>query len=106
MLQGIIIRGTTPEHKFDIPYPQELIKDIRVTYGQRGSSLFTKTLKECTLGDEELKVPLTQEDTFKFVANRPVHIEIRILFTDGNVVRTEDPIRLRVIDTMDTEVMQ
>jgi hypothetical protein len=33
MLQGIIIRGTTPTHEFDLPYPETEIADLRVTYG-------------------------------------------------------------------------
>jgi hypothetical protein len=33
MLQGSIIRGTTPLHSFELLYPIEIIDDIRVIYG-------------------------------------------------------------------------
>ena len=33
MLDGTIIRGTTPEHEFELPYPIELVSDFRVVYG-------------------------------------------------------------------------
>jgi hypothetical protein len=33
MLNGVIIRGTNPEHEFELPYSLELIKNIRVIYG-------------------------------------------------------------------------
>lgn len=105
MLQGVVIRGTTPEHKFEIPYDVSLVKNIRVTYGQNGTVHFTKTLSECKLENGELSVQLTQEETFQFIASKKLNIEIRILLTNNKVVRTEDPIVLKVIDTIDTEVM-
>jgi hypothetical protein len=59
MLQGIIIRGTTPEHEFDLPYPLELVSDVRVTYGQGGKSIFTKAKEDCTLSEGKISVLLT-----------------------------------------------
>jgi hypothetical protein len=59
MLQGIIIRGTTPEHEFDLPYPLELVSDVRVTYGQGGKPIFTKTREDCTLSAGKISVLLT-----------------------------------------------
>jgi hypothetical protein len=32
MIDGIVIRGTTPIHEFEIPYPIEIVKNIRITY--------------------------------------------------------------------------
>jgi hypothetical protein len=42
MIQGIIIRGTTPQHDFELPYTLDLIKDLRITYAQNGTAIFTK----------------------------------------------------------------
>lgn len=105
MLQGAIIRGTTPEHEFDLPYPVEMVQDIHVTYGQKGKPVFTKTIKDCTITEGKIAVSLTQEDTFLFIPNKNLCVEVRIKLSNGKVVRTEDPIVLRVIDTMDEEVM-
>lgn len=105
MLQGIVIRGTTPLHEFELPFPLEIIKDIRVIYGQNNKPLFIKTKNECSLQEGKFSVRLTQEDTFSLNARKKLYIEIRIKATDGQVLRTEDPIILRVLDTMDEEVM-
>jgi hypothetical protein len=47
MLDGFVIRGTTPTHDFDLPYAKELINDIRITYGQGGKPILTKTKSSC-----------------------------------------------------------
>lgn len=106
MLQGIIIRGTTPTHDFDLPYPIELIKDLRLTYGQGGKTVFVKTKEECVLEKGKISVLLTQEETFSLNPRKNLDIEIRVQLTNNQVVRTEDPITLRVIDTMNEEVME
>ena len=105
MLQGTIIRGTTPKHDFDLPYPVELIKDLRISYGQNNKSICTKTKNQCTFEKNSLSVQLTQEETFLFKPKKNVYIEIRIKLFDGQIVQTEDPIILRVLDTLNEEVM-
>ena len=105
MLQGIIIRGTTPTHEFELPYPKEMVEDIRVIYGQNDKALFTKNLDECQISDGKIAVSLIQEETFLFVPRKPVQIEVRIKLTNGKVVRTEDPIVLKVINSMSDEVI-
>ena len=105
MLQGTIIRGTTPKHDFGLPYPTELIKDIRVTYGQNNKAIFTKTKDECIFGKDMFSIALSQEETFLLKPNKNLHIEIRIKLFDNQIVRTEDPIVLRVLDTMNEEVL-
>ena len=52
MLDGFVIRGTTPEHEFELPYSKEIISDIRITYGQGKKALFTKTLQDCQIRDK------------------------------------------------------
>jgi hypothetical protein len=107
MLQGTVIRGTTPAHDFNLTYPKSVISDVRITYGQKKKSLFTKTLDQIEVSDNGIAtVVLTQEETLLFTPTKTLDIEVRILFKDGTVVRTEEPISLRVIDTMDQEVME
>lgn len=106
MLHGYIIRGTTPTHEFGIPYNQDIIRDIRVTYGQNNKALFTKDINDCKIENGKVSVSLIQEETFLFVPNKKVTVEIRVLTMDGDVVRNEDPITLRVIDSMNDEVLE
>lgn len=105
MIQGIVICGTTPTHDFELPYPVELIKDIRIIYGQNEKAIITKTLKDCTFAENSCSVQLSQEDTFAFTPNKKLFVEIRILTTDGQVSGTEEPVLLKVLGSMDTEVM-
>ena len=106
MLQGTIIRGTTPKHDFGLPYPIELIKDIRLAYVQNKKVVFVKQKNECTRQDGTLSIVLTQEETLSFAPNKIVGIEIRIKLYDGQVVRNEEPVCLRVVNTYDEEVMK
>lgn len=106
MLQGTIIRGTTPKHEFELSYPQEFVKDVRVSYGQNNQSVLTKTLAECKLMGNVLSIDLTQEETFLFSPEKRVAIEIRVQLIDGAVIRNEEPIELRVLDTLNGEVFE
>lgn len=105
MLQGTIIRGTTPTHDFELPYPQDFVKDVRLTYGQNGKEIFSKVLKDCSFENGVLSVKLTQEDTFSFLPKGNVFIEMRVLLSDGGVIRNEDSIELRMMDSMNREVL-
>ena len=106
MLQGTVVRGTTPTHDFELSYPAEFVKDVRVSYGQDNQSVITKTLTECRLEDNVLSIDLTQEETFLFSPSKRIAIEIRVQLIDGTVIRNEDPIELRVIDTLNEEVFK
>lgn len=106
MLDGFVIRGTTPEHEFELPYSKEIISDIRITYGQGKKALFTKTLQDCKIRDKQIVVALQQEETFLFSARKLLNIEIRIKLINDTIVRNEEPIVLRVIDSMDEEVIE
>lgn len=106
MLQGSVIRGTTPLHSFELPYPIEIIDDIRVIYGQGKQLLFTKTKSDCVIENNEIQILLSQEETLMFTSFQNVFIEIKIKLKNGKVVRNEEPILLRVIDTIDVEVFE
>lgn len=105
MIDGILIRGTTPTHEFEIPYPIEIIKNIRITYAQNRGVSFTKTKPDCILTEGKAEVSLTQEETYSFEPNKPIMVELRIQLTNNKVLRSEEPIILRVVDSLDSEVM-
>ena len=105
MIHGTVVRGTTPMHSFELPYPKTTIKDIRIIYGQSGRQLFVKTINDCIFEDNSVLVSLSQEDTFLFVSNKRVNIEIKLIMTDGTIIGTEEPIVLKVINSMSDEVI-
>jgi hypothetical protein len=82
-----------------------MVEDVRVVYGQGGKALFTKNLDECEISEGKITVSLIQEETFLFVPNKHLNIEVRIKLTNGKVVRTEEPVVLKVIDSMSDEVI-
>jgi hypothetical protein len=91
-------------HSFELPYPKELISGIRIIYGQGKDSLFVKTEDDCVITEEEISLTLSQDETLLFNANKKLYIEIKIKLATGEIVRNEEPIVLRVIDTMEEEV--
>ena len=105
MIQGTIIRGTTPTHEFELPYPLDLIEDIRIIYGQNKKALFSKSSDQCEITEGKAAVTLMQEETFLFSPNKKLEIELWVKMKDGKVARTEEPILLRVIDSMSDGVM-
>jgi hypothetical protein len=105
MLQGMVIRGTTPKHEFDLPYPLETVKDLRITYGQGKKIIFVKDINDCTVTEGKITLYLTQEETLSFIPNKRLYIEVRIQLIDNQIVQAEEPIALRVVDTMNEEVI-
>lgn len=113
MLDGIIVRGTNPEHEFELPYPFELIESICIIYGQGAKPILKKNWKKeegdsdtCRLKENKVYVLLSQEDTYLVSPSKTLDIEIRIKLTNGKIIRSDEMITLRVIDTMDNEVMK
>lgn len=106
MIDGVLIRGTTPSHEFELPYPAELVKDVRITYGQNNKAIITKNKNECNINNNIFEVTLSQEETLLFVPKKHVEVEIRAVMFDGRVVRSEEPITLRVLDSMNVEVLE
>ena len=104
MVQGVIIRGTTPIQEFTLTQPIELISDVRIIYGQKGKALFTKTLADCVIVDKKIQVPLLQEETLLLNPNKLLYVEIVIKLIDEQIIGSESPFAYRVINSMNTEV--
>jgi hypothetical protein len=106
MIQGVIIRGTTPELEFDFPYSTETVSNVRVIYGQHGRQLFIKLSKDCSFSENKIKTRLTQEETYLMRPNQIVEVEIRVKLRDNQIVRCGEVSRYQVSDSMDTEIME
>lgn len=104
MIQGTVIRGTTPVHKFELTQPQDGLQDIKIIYGQKGKALFSKTLSDCKIVDNKIQVSLMQEETLLLNPNKLLEVEIIFILKDGQVIGSATPYTYRVIHSMNEEI--
>lgn len=85
--------GTTPTHTFTIPFNKSAIADVEITYQQREKTILQKYLADCELYETdsnscEIKLTLTQEETFLF-AEPSFAAQIRVLDNNGVVTASD-----------------
>lgn len=85
----LIARGCTCENFFSIPYEQDEIAAIFITYQQRGITKVEKTIDDCTFTAGKVRVSLSQEDTLKFDDDAIIRIQIRIRLNNGIVTKSQ-----------------
>lgn len=63
-------RGTTPTHRFILPFdiPEDAI--VRVVYAQCDKVLIEKDISQCSIDKNIITVKLTDSDTLKFNCKR------------------------------------
>ena len=105
MIQGIITQGTTPKHEFTLPFDIAQIKDLRISYGQKGKEILVKQKKDCECEGTTVKVRLTQQDTLLFSTHSLVDVQIKVLTTEKILHINEDDIQLRVRGALNDEVL-
>lgn len=78
-------RGTTPTLEFVLPIECAKIDYVSIAFAQeqgrysRESALvLEKTLADCTANGNTLSLPLSELDTLRLDASRPVEIQLRI----------------------------
>lgn len=76
-------RGTTPSHVFHVNTDLRDASVLFITYKQNNQVVLEKTLEDCQIGEEEIRVSLSQEETLGFKAGVGVDIQIRAGFSDG-----------------------
>lgn len=96
-------RASTTKHYFNIPFPAEDIRAIKLTYAQNGSKILSKTMDDLTQEAGFWKIILTQEETNKFIAGWASG-QLRVLLQDGRSIPSVE-FRFRVWDVLDDEVM-
>lgn len=78
-----MIRGTTPILNFTLPFEVSELSEYWITISQRYENIkIDKTSEDCTASGSEITLELTQEDTLKLIAGKPVYIQIRALTTE------------------------
>lgn len=99
-----MINGTTPRHVFNLPVEAESIEEIRITYSQNNKVLLAKKKKDCEISGKKVKCYLSQQETFIFSSEYPVVIQMRIKFTDGQVIASKE-IEVPVERVLNREVL-
>lgn len=89
-----MIRGTTPTHIFTIPFDTDSVKEILLTYAQntytkKENVLFEKTTADCVLDGNQIRVELTQEETFMFECKSIAQVQLRILTKAGKALASD-----------------
>lgn len=120
----MIVRGTTPYHKFVVPMSSQNIDTIYITYLQNGEIVLDKTGEDVSVEDVDIETEnahmedyeiepsessqvtlhLTQEDTLKFkfypAAEKNIAvIQLRILTSEGEAYAS-DPIHERIFGVL------
>lgn len=77
-----MIRYTTPTLTFKLPFEASYLTVAYITIEQRDKTL-EKTLEDCELGEKQISVALTQEDTGELEAKANTFVQLRCKGTDG-----------------------
>ena len=89
----MICKGCTCRNIFSLPFNENDIDVLFITYQQNGKTVFEKTKDDCEFTDGHVSVLLTQEDTLKLLNESIVKIQIRLKLVNGTVTKS------RVIET-------
>lgn len=101
----MLVRGTTPTHKFTLPFDTGIIKIVKVIYAQDDVVVLEKEGEACSCSGNTVTVKLTQEDTFKFDCNKFVQIQIRVITHDDDSIAS-DVECVSVAKCLDSEVLE
>ena len=85
----MIPRGCTCENSFSLPFNQEEIESLCITYKENEEIRLKKYLDDCIFKDGKIYVALSQEDTLKFDDNASIKIQIKIKLKDGTVTKSK-----------------
>ena len=86
-----MIRGTTSQFKFKIPYKFDELTNVMIKFWQPGNTNqnfpIVKTLQSCSRGKliTELFVSLTQTETLMFDDDKKGYVQLRARLLDGTV---------------------
>ena len=84
-----MIRGTTPTLEFTLPFNWGDIDAIDIVFAQCRKVILKKTMDDCTIVDDVLKLKLTKADTLKFQCGREAEIQLIVAFVSGDEIASE-----------------
>lgn len=79
-----MIRGTTPELTFKLPFSADTLSEIYISFAQNRTVIFEKTKSECTIDGNLIKVHLNQQDTLNLKNELTVEVQIRAITNGGD----------------------
>lgn len=97
--------GTTPIHTFSLPFDKSFIDKVRIIYKQGGNVILKKETEDCTIDGNTVTVKLTQQETFLFSPGEIVRIQLRVL-TSGNEALKSNVIHKAASECLDDEVLE
>lgn len=97
-------KGSTPTHTFTLPPgTAEKASVIEITYTQNEQVILQKREQDCIIKGDTVAVTLSQEETFLFMDDVIVKIQIRIK-VDGKVLPS-DIMRVSCKECLSSEVI-
>ena len=108
-----MIRGTTAQYRFKIPYTKAELLWATIKFWQTGNSgtveaplPIMKKLEHCDAPDDskELCVSLTAEETSRFSDKRKAQVQLRAQAQDGTVFGTKP--QLVTVYPMDDDILE
>lgn len=79
-----ITRGTTPTNIFDVDLDLTDAEVVYYTYSQDGVTVFEKTKEDLDITPSRVTIKLSQKDTLKLNHSKPVEIQARARFVNGD----------------------
>lgn len=77
-----MVRGTTPIHTFGTDIDLRGAK-VYVTYKQGGVTIVEKTNKDLEITENGVITMLSQAETLRFKANKPIEMQVRYVLPSG-----------------------
>lgn len=103
-----MIRGTTPTHRFALPFDPAEMKELLLTYAQDGAIVLERRGEELSFsgrdGDWAVSHRLTQSESGLFRPGEPVRIQLRVL-TQNDEALASEIVTVRVEDVLNDEVL-
>ena len=100
-----MVRGTTPTHYFTFPFDLSGVKELLISYCQKGKVKLEKRLEDITVDDtgKTASFQLTQQETLAFAMGE-VEIQCRVL-ASGQKALVSDKMNLYVEEIIRGGVM-
>ena len=76
----MVMRGSTPTQRFEIPFDTELLTEFNIYFAQDGETLLTKTMADCELEKNAILLELSREDTLIFNHKKTLEIQLDLNF--------------------------
>lgn len=97
-----MVRGTTAQFKFILPYDYSDISSVKITFWQPGNNgvdetrplPIVKVLSQCSRTNipNELSVTLTEEETLRFTDKRKAYVQLKGQSSEGNIFASKQEI--------------